>query len=426
MKVGSRYLRDLAVYSPVAIYKAFSQNGLKELTDEKFTELFYHTCYAKYLCGEISPSVKNLFREYMRPGCEYHVVDFSGMSVLKAVPGQNCEPAICLFKVYEGKARPVAINLRDYVVDTGDGDLWMLAKFVIMQGASNHINVAEHPKLHFPMDAINAITKTALPMNHILFQLIIPHLEITLKLNYQVLNNPTSLLVNKWWMIYAPFPATSDSLRDLTVIGYCGIKGNPAYPKYKYPMNGPRKVLSDFGTFHDEYYKAYYELAKNVLAEIPVGDKFVTQWANYIHHSMPSFPDGVEIWKNDNFVHAVAVLLWDLTLGHAADHRTYSEIPVYWNPMRMRIASPKHKDPNFKFDLTKAVTVLDQAKWIMANRLFYETWNLTNLMELDYGFKKPVLNKYVENFKKQMKEIEKNLKTRNYLPVDEIPGSIQY
>ncbi|MGZ3809284.1 MAG: hypothetical protein ACXVCE_14455, partial [Bacteriovorax sp.] len=370
--------------------------------------------------------IKNIFRDYIRPGAEYHVVDFQAMSLLEPIKGQYCEKSITLFKVYNGKGRPVAINLRDYVIDSSDGDLWMLGKFKALQGASNHINVAEHPKLHFPMDAINAITKTAVPMNHILFQLLIPHFEITLKLDYQVLNNPTSLLENKWWMIYGPFPATSKTLRDLMVVGYHGIKGNPSYKKYEYPMNGPKKVHSDFGVFHEQYYKAYYEFAKNVLAEIPTQDKYVTLWANYIHSLMPSFPNGVDIWKEDNFARAVGVLLWDLTLGHAADHKTYSEIPVYWNPMRLRIASPEYKDPNFKMDLTKAVSVLDQTKWIMANRLFYQPWNIANLMEVNYGFNLPVLNKHVETFRKEMKEIEKNLTTRNYMPVDEIPASIQY
>lgn len=426
MKVGSRYLRDLVVYTPQALWKAFSYGGLKPLSDEEFTNLFFHTCYAKYLKDELTFHVRKVFSSYIDKTKTYYVVDFSAMDVLKPVSGLHCEKSITLFEVNGKNAKPVAINLRDYVVDETDGDLWALGKFICLQGASVHINVAEHPKLHFPMDAINAVTKTAVPMDHILFQFLIPHFEITLKLDYQVLNNPTSLLENKWWMIYGPFPATSESLRDLMVVGYCGIKGNPSYQKYSYPLSGPRKCLSDFGTFHDSYFPAYYEFAKNVLKEIPRGDRFVTQWANYIHQFMPSFPDGVEIWERDNFVKAVAVLVWDLTLGHSTDHRSYSGIPVYHNPMRLRVASPEYKTPGFKLNYKKAVTILDQTKWIMANRLFYETWNISDLMKVDYGFSLPVLNQHVEDFKKRMKEIESKLTTKNYMPVDEIPTSIQY
>jgi hypothetical protein len=426
MKVGSRYLKDLVFYTPVSIIKALSYGGLKNMSDEKFADYYLNTCYAKYLTNELSVEIIKLFKDFLKEGSEYLLVDFSAMSLLKAVEGLTCEKSITLFEVKNQKILPVAINLKNYIVEPKDGDLWALAKYIVMQGASVHINVAEHPKLHFPMDAINAITKTALPTNHILFQLLIPHLEVTLKLNYQVLNNPTSLLENKWWMPYAPFPATSDSLRDLMVVGYCGIKGNPAYKRYSYPMNGPRKVFSDFGTFHEQYYKAYYSFAERILAEIPAYDKLVTQWANYIHQMMPSFPSGVDIWKGDNFAKAVGVLLWDLSLGHATDHRTYSEIPVYHNPMRLRVASPAFKNPDFKLDRKKAATVLDQARWILASRLFYQTWNVTNLMDINYGFNLPSLQAAVRSFKAQLKLIEKTLPTKNYLPVDEIPASIQY
>ena len=426
MKVGSRYLRDLFLYSPIALGKAIAYGGLKPLSDYEFTNFFFHSCYAKFLKDELSFNVRKIFSGYIERSKTYYVVDFSAMDLLVPVEGQHCEKSITLFEVDGKKAKPVAINLRNYVVDATDGDLWALAKFVCMQGASVHINVSEHPKLHFPMNAINAITKTAVPMDHILFQFLIPHFEITLKLDYQVLNDPTSLLENKWWMIYGPFPATSASLRDILVAAYRGIKGNPSYQKYAYPMAGPRKCLSDFGAFHEAYYPAYYDLAKNILKEIPHGDRVVTQWANYIHQYMPSFPNGDEIWEKDNFVHAVAVLVWDLTLGHAADHRSYSEMPVYHNPMRLRVGSPETKTPDFKLNYKKAVSIMDQTKWIMANRLFYETWNISDLMKLNYGFNLPILNQHADDFKKRMKEIEKRLTMKNYMPVDDIPTSIQY
>ena len=426
MKVGSRYLKDLVFYTPRALWKAFTFGGLKKMSDEEFTNYFFESCYAKYLTDELSFNVRKVFAAYIDKSKTYYVVDFSAMELLKPVGELHCEKSMTLFEVSGSSAYPIAINLRDYVVDRTDGDLWELGKYVAMQGASNHINVAEHPKLHFPMDAINAVTKTAVPMDHILFQLLIPHFEITLKLDYQVLNNPTSLLENKWWMIYGPFPATSESLRDLMVVGYCGIKGNPSYPKYSYPLNGPKKVHSNFGKFHEAYYPAYLEFAKNILKEIPRGDHYVTLWANYIHQFMPSFPDGNAIWERDNLAKAVAVLLWDLTLGHATDHKTYSEMPIYHNPMRLRVPSPEYKNPNFKLNLKKAVSLLDQTKWIMANRLFYQPWNINNLMDVQYGFQLPILNQHAEQFKMKMREIEQTLPTPNFMPVEEIPVSIQY
>lgn len=426
MTVGLRYMKDWFFWWPVALIKAWKYGGLHELTDDKFSEIFYQTCYAKYLCDEISDKNKEIFKDYLKVEKKYHIIDFSAMDLVVAENGYNTEKTITLVE-FDGKnGRPIAIFMRDYVVDASDGDLFLLGKYMCMVGASVHINVAEHPKLHFPMDAINAITKTAVPKNHILFQLLYPHFEITLKLDYQVLNSPMSLLENKWWMIYSPFGATSESLRDLTVIGYNGIKGNPSYHKYEYPLNGPRVVPGDFGVFHQSYYPVFVEFARKVLAEIPVGDYFVTIWANYIHQQMPSFPDGEKIWQDDNLAKAVGVLLWDLTIGHAVDHRTYSEIPVCYNPMCLKTKAPEYKTPGFKLNLKKAVSTYDQMRWILASRLFYETWNVANMMEIDYGFSLPILNDHVRDFRKQMLEVEKNLKTKNLMPVEEIPTSIQY
>jgi hypothetical protein len=426
LKVGSRYVRDMFLYFPVAFCRAVFQNGLHELSDEKMSDIIFNTCYAKYLCAEISDDLKRLFKDYMVEGKTYYIIDFSAMELCQPLEGLHAEKSISLFEKTEKSVKPVAINLRNYVVDAKDGDLWKLAKFTVMQGASVFINVVEHPKLHFPMDPINAITKTAVPKNHLLFKLIYPHLEISLKLNYQVLNNPISLLVQKDWMDYAPFPATSETLRELVVVGYSGIPGNPAYNKYEYPMNGPRVCHSDFGKFHQQYYPAYYNLAKDVLSKLPRNDMFVTRWADYINSFMPSFPNGKTIWEGDNLYRAVGVLIWDLTIGHGCDHYTYSQIPVYYNPMRLRVGSPVTKDANFKFDHKKAVTWMDQTKWMMASHLFYEAWNIKDMMEIDYKFNDNELNAAVEKFRADMKKIEANLTTPNYMPVDIIPSSIQY
>ena len=80
----------------------------------------------------------------------------------------------------------------------------------------------------------------------------------------------------------------------------------------------------------------------------------------------------------------------------------------------------------FKLNLKKAVSLLDQTKWIMANRLFYQPWNINNLMDVQYGFQLPILNQHAEQFKMKMREIEQTLPTPNFMPVEEIPVSIQY
>lgn len=136
-----------------------------------------------------------------------------------------------------------------------------------------------HPLQHFPLDSINAITKTALPKKHTLFKLLYPHLRFTLALENAVLNFKMSLLHDdKWWKTYAPFPGAYDSIRDLLVEGYRGIHNNDSYPPYTYPRRPP-KIFSGYGKFLDAYYETIYNFVLEVVNTIPKGDKHVKNWA---------------------------------------------------------------------------------------------------------------------------------------------------
>ena len=426
-KIGSRYVIVWLLGWPFALLKALMWWKVSPVSDEEFAGYFYNSCYAKFLTSEFTDQTKSLFSDYMEEGKTYFYADFVGMKVLKPISNVKCEASITLFEKTEDGIKPIAMNLRDYICDPSDGDLWTLGKFIALQAAANHIIVATHPRLHFPMDSINAITKTAVPKAHILFQLIHPHTELTLKLDWQVLNSKLSLLENKWWMLYAPFPATAKTMRDLVVLGYHGIKGNPAYPKYFFPLKGPQHVNSPYGKFHDQYYKVFFKFAKNVLSELPEDDKFVTRWMDYIHNEDKTFPNSL-MAKDDKdiFYHAVASYIWDVSLGHAADHKTYAEIPLNKNPLRVRVSSPEYKNPDFKLNLNKVATILDQTRLVLANWLFFKPYNVSNLIDAQYDFHLPILKDHVETFKNDLRETEKNLKTMNYMPVAEIPVSIQY
>src|SRR5262249_36767027 len=70
---------------------------------------------------------------------------------------------------------------------------WNLAKIYALQGAAYHMLFVVHPALHFPMDSVNAITKTAVPHIHLLFQLLYPHTAYQLTLDNAVLEGPSLL-----------------------------------------------------------------------------------------------------------------------------------------------------------------------------------------------------------------------------------------
>lgn len=227
-------------------------------------------------------------------------------------------------------------------------------------------------------------------------------------------------------MLYAPFPATGESIRDITVVGFYGIKGNSSYPKYEYPLKGPRKIYSDYGLFHEQYYKVYFNFVKKVLAEIPENDMFVNRWADYINEQIPTFPNSRQIWEGDNFAYAVASYIWDVSLGHGCDHKTYGEIPINKNPLRVRVESPEYKNPNFALNLNDVASILDQTRLVLGNCMFFKPTNVSKAINAYYGFNLPVLKDAANEFKNELYKVEENLKTKNFMPVEEIPASIQY
>jgi hypothetical protein len=82
---------------------------------------------------------------------------------------------------------------KDVCVRPGD-PAWDLAKLYLLQGAAYHVQFVVHPALHFPMDAVNAITKSAVPVTHPLLQLLLPHSGYQLPLDHAVLESAESLV----------------------------------------------------------------------------------------------------------------------------------------------------------------------------------------------------------------------------------------
>ena len=78
--------------------------------------------------------------------------------------------------------------VRDSPVFTNaDGEAWRMARYFLLQGAIHRINLIDHTEVHFPPDAINAITKTVLPKDNLVLRLLQPHLWLSMCVNNTVL-----------------------------------------------------------------------------------------------------------------------------------------------------------------------------------------------------------------------------------------------
>jgi hypothetical protein len=282
----------------------------------------------------------------------------------------------------------------------------------------------------------------------------LPHLELSLELNHNVLNSKTSPVQNPHGMPYAALPSGPDGLATLFLYGYHGMLNNPgkdkegkllynpSYPKYVYQLE-PRFFHSDYGTFLMAYYKTVNEFIHKVIAQIPPAEYVdIMVWANYVKQWVPEFPSGDEIfektgentykirdYREENLLaKAISSVVWDLSVGHAADHYDYSTININHMPFCIRIPPPASKNIP-PFDRKAMVRWSDIFKHKYERQMFFIARNVTLLKDVRYNFNKKGEDKLRElndDFLKALRKTEEELPVYNYIPLDQIARSIQY
>ncbi|RIW18262.1 hypothetical protein D0X99_00765 [Algoriphagus lacus] len=456
--IGIHYKITFLTYWPVSMKYAFQNRGLKPVSDAEFEELLTHSSFSKFISNELNEREKypeneklKIFKEFLdaEPNEKFFVSDFTLLEHCLSFPGIFTAPTITLFKgdLVDGKRKVVAIYFPDtpLMLEPKDGNAWELAKYFVLQGAAIRISSSAHANLHFPYDSINAVSKTCLPKDSVLLRLLKPHLDLTLELNYSVLNSPTSPIVNNQKLPFAAFPAPEGGLAGMFLYGYNGIEGNPSYPKYKFQIV-PDTYHSDYGTFLMAYYDTIFDFVHKVVEQIPPDEYTdIMIWADYVKTWVPEFPSGKEFFYLDHNGDAkfkkhaesgeksllskvIANIIWDLSVGHAADHYDFSLIDINVAPLRLRVPPPDSKDIP-PFDRKGIIHWGDIFRHHFERKMFFAPRNVTLLKDTVYNFNKPTeqtlreLNIY---FLKDLQKTEKELTVYNYIPLDQISRSIQY
>lgn len=428
LRIGSRFMIQWPLFTPIYYLSGLLNPGCKPVTDKEFHEYLTNSMMSRFITPQLDDHDREIFKKDMHPGKEYFIVDLDPVRVVIPFKGMHVSPTKTLLEKKGDNFEIVSIWIAktNALIEPDDKDAWELAKYFVLQGGALCATMVVHPLQHFPMDSINAITKTALPKDHVLFKLLHAHMRFTLPLENAVLNFKMSLLHDdKWWKTYAPFPGPYDGIRDLLVEGYRGIKNNDSYPPFSYPRRPP-KIYSGYGTFLDAYYETIYNFVDDVVKTIPKDDQAVINWADYIHAWIPGFPSGKEILHHKTLTEVVAFYIWDVTVGHTIDHHNYGEMDVRKVPLRLRQAPPS-KDTKMK-PLKKLQTPIDLMKYKLAMRLFFAPTVLTKLIDVDYNFSNPALNERMKKFKQDLRATEKELadKGLKYVPLEGIAASIQF
>lgn len=424
--VTIRYALSTLFKWPGALLYALKNRGMRNVTDEDMGNIITGSLFAKMLNPQLDPIDLENFSEVLKGLDKKELLKFD-LTPMKFIDetykGLYAAPSVALMKkVSDTKVMPLAIHLNEQVFTPKDGDAWELAKYYSLNGAAVLGTLLSHPLTHFPYDAINAITKTSLPMDHVIFKLIYPHTYLSLPLSEAVLSSPGTVLAKNNDRIYGPYSAPVGELKDLIAAGYGGMKDNSSYPGYQYPL-GPDKAFGEYGNFLKSYYECIYKFVKTVTDTVPKNDLATVRWANYIAAWLPGFPKGVDIFKDDNLAKAVTTFIWDVTVAHSLDHKSFGSLDINKVPMRMRLAPPSKGLKGF--DKNKIVKVIDTMKFEMAMIMFYRPSNVRLFTEIKYDFAQAELQKASEEFFKDLKKTDENMKEK-YVKLEEIACSIQY
>lgn len=429
--IGLRYMRNMLTYWPVALWKAWKNPTWDILTDEQFCDQIYTSPLAKFLNPTIDPNLREIFKDQLaetKPEDEFYIADFICMK--DVVPFKDLYVASTVVLFQKNKEKGILEVLAIYIYETelllepGDGQAWDLAKNYAMMGATYRILLSVHPILHFPFDTVNAITKTALPIDNTVFKLLYPHFQFTLTLNNAVLEKSTSPVANHQGHMYAGFCGPQEGLETLLVSGYQGYEGNSSYPKYTWTLE-PREIYSDYQIFLKEYYDVFRKFTDGIVPHIPESEHAdIRKWANYIAQWLPGFPDGEKIFQGDNLSGTLAKVMWDLSVAHATDHHSYGTVPINRLPLRMRVPPPTTKSDTF--DPKKQAKFFDIFRYVLEWKLFFTDFTVTRLLDVDYDLPTPHLQKLQAQFLQDLVEVENHLKVKNYMALDRIAVSIQY
>ena len=404
--IGTRYVETVLEYSAPAYLKGLADLVLPLPTDDDFNQVMTRTVYSRFLRQEA-------------PGTAYWVSDFTAMELITPIPGTFCAPVVCRFVQDGERFGIISIAFlktptnKALLVTPGD-KAWNLAKAYALQGAAYHALFVVHPTLHFPMDSVNAITKSAVPMIHPLFQALLPHTAYTLPLDNAVLEGAWTVVndkVHETW--FDPLTATGYDVKQLFGVGYSGYKALTAYPAFDY-MAPWMDANILYGRCLREYFKPFLIFATKIASVIPKTDPYVKRWADYCSAQVRGFPDGTAIFEGNTLARVIAIYMWDVSIAHGADHHSFGNGITLKNKF-LRLRTPPPADINQGADVQRVGDLAwaeDMGRAELANYMVFSVVTMApNLIETEYAFTDPLLQAASAEFHINLKSVDASVRT---------------
>lgn len=436
--IGRRYLQAMSDYPPCAARYVLGTPSTWRPQTPEFETIMYTTLYTRFLTTLSDTDKSRLTAASIPYTSQTMKYDFTAMNLLQPLPGTYCAATVVIVDTSQPVWKTVCIFLSPVSATIGPiqpppanmtvikptDPAWTLAMVFAMQGAAYHVLFVVHPALHFPTDSVNAITKTAVPIAHPLFQLLYPHSTYQLALDNGVLESAASVVNDEaHGTRFDPLTAEAYNLKRLFGAGFSGLGADGydpnAYPAYDYsnPVMGFASSAYGnpvaYGTWLANYFGPFMSFCKavaSVLVTNPLSNpyaKYVTRWARYVNVHVPGFPNETQILDRDTLAKTLAIYMWNNSVAHGGDHYSFTyHISVVEKCLRIRVPAPtsaSEPDPG-----APIFTPDDLARAALCQWMFFHPWAVNpTLSQTQYNFADQALFDASTAFQSSLKQVDR-------------------
>lgn len=445
--IGKRYLESQIGYAPAAAAYAAAMATWKGVVPERLDTIMLTTLYTRFkveMTEDEKAACKGAFKQdpeilkELATGTWYKY-DFTAMDMIRPLKDMYCAPTKLFIRSGEDGDHCKIIEvggLHVYRTDPSFG----IATLYALQGAAYHVLFVVHPALHFPMDSVNAITKTSVPMGHPLFQLFQPHSAYSLPLDNGVLESSASVVNNNaQGTRFDPLTADAYNLKLLFGAGYSGLgpayrKGQERYDSKAYPafdymkprMYDPKDTGANqyfdsaYGKWLADYFNSAFLPFGKAVADYIKSSKddalrdYVRTWAKYLSTHVNGFPKPDEVVPapgqpdNDILARALAIYIWNNSVSHGGDHWSFAnEITAVEKCLRLRRPPPKTRnEPAVNNQDQLIFSPNDMQRAALGQYMFFQAWAIEpNLIDTQYAFTDQKLLDAAEEFHSALERV---------------------
>jgi hypothetical protein len=429
-RIVARFQRQVAFSWVAALGYLRRKPHLDCPDDATFTRYLTTSVYAYFLTDVLDEQDRALLA-HNGVGLDFLLkADLAPVSTVDAFPGLHCNGSVCYFRQLPGESPELlgaamvdrAFALGE-LIRPADGNAWKRAKMHVLQAATYLSLFVTHPKCHFPVDAIIAVTRACLPREHRVHQLLAPHMYLQLPLDYSVLHIKNGPGYNDPRLYYTAFSGAGGSQYRLFGHSFSGLPGHAAFEPFRFGH-----LLKSRRTEYLQFLLGYRELilafVRRVVADVAIDDT-LRQWMGHCAHYSRGFGVAPEVLDHEQLAQALATLVWNCSVVHSADHFEFHAIPMEHKPTRLRIPPPMDRcECSFEpKDLTQPA---DRLRHYMWHELYVRPWTLERLFDLDYHFPEPRLQAANRDFLESLGTYDAGLGPKPYVPLRDIATSIQY